>query len=591
MREYSKITSSSPVLRTLGEWYKENSKWYIFLLVLWIVITTVITSIEPIFMSKVIAYIEEFYKTWVFNTESFLYFIGIWGIYILLSACMSYIHRYYISDVPALEFHNTFSYKYLPNVFYMTFGTYLTKKMGSIYKNFDKWATSVFQLLFTILKDFLKTIISLIVVLWLLLTTNWQMTLLTLSMLPFMAITGYITHTKTRIPQKENSKKWNAAFGFMGDFLSSMQLGKILRLEKEYIMRFHSELEEAKALQLQISKGWALNDLITSFFVMISRFLVLGYGVYSIAHHTLTLSELMLVFSLIGMIYYPLGYIFWSLGNFQKINENLRVFYEEFDELPLETIEPHEMSLKEVKWKIEFRDVHFGYNSSKKIFSWLSFVISPGEKIAFVGDTGAGKSTIISLLFRFWDPESGSIFLDGEDIKHISRNSLRSHIGLVAQDSSLFNVSIRENLLFVKPEATEQEIHSALTNASADFALTLPEWLDTIIGERGLKLSGWEKQRIALARVFLQNPEVLVLDEATSALDTVTEKRVQLSLERLLRSKTSIIIAHRLSTIKHVDRIFVLEKGTIIESGTYEELLRNNGKFASLVHPDKLTLS
>lgn len=129
-------------------------------------------------------------------------------------------------------------------------------------------------------------------------------------MLPFMAITGYITHTKTRIPQKENSKKWNAAFGFMGDFLSSMQLGKILRLEKEYIMRFHSELEEAKALQLQISKGWALNDLITSFFVMISRFLVLGYGVYSIAHHTLTLSELMLVFSLIGMIYYPLGYIF-----------------------------------------------------------------------------------------------------------------------------------------------------------------------------------------------------------------------------------------------------------------------------------------
>lgn len=191
-----------------------------------------------------------------------------------------------------------------------------------------------------------------------------------------------------------------------------------------------------------------------------------------------------------------------------------------------------------------------------------------------MGNTGAGKSTIVSLLFRFWEPNSGKIYLDDQDIATLKKSDLRGHIGMVSQDNSLFNLSIRENLLLAKPDATEDELKKALENASANFVYKLENGLDTKIGERGLKLSGGEKQRLSIARIFLQNPQILVFDEATSALDNKTEKVIQESLENLMKDKTTIIIAHRLSTIRNVDTIFMLENGEIIESGSYDELVK-----------------
>lgn len=180
--------------------------------------------------------------------------------------------------------------------------------------------------------------------------------------------------------------------------------------------------------------------------------------------------------------------------------------------------------------------------------------------------------------------------LDGILLQDIKKSSLRHHIGVVSQDTSLFNLSIEENLKFANPKATKKQIEEALKSAQAEFVFDFPHGIKTIIGERGLKLSGWEKQRIALARLFLKNPEILILDEATSALDTSTEKKVDLALKNLMKWKTSIIIAHRLSTIRHVDRIFVLEQGKVVEIGNYEELIEKKGKFFALANPDKLIL-
>lgn len=191
-----------------------------------------------------------------------------------------------------------------------------------------------------------------------------------------------------------------------------------------------------------------------------------------------------------------------------------------------------------------------------------------------MGNTGAGKSTIVNLLFRFWEPNSGKILLDGQDISTLKKSDLRAHIGMVSQDNSLFNLSIRENLLFAKPDATEEELKIALEKSSANFVFSLENGLETVIGERGLKLSGGEKQRLSIARLFLQNPEIIILDEATSALDNKTEKNIQKSLDTLLEGKTAIIIAHRLSTIQNVDTIFMIENGKIIESGSYDELVK-----------------
>ena len=197
---------------------------------------------------------------------------------------------------------------------------------------------------------------------------------------------------------------------------------------------------------------------------------------------------------------------------------------------------------------------------------------------------------MVNLLLRFWDIDEGAIFLDGEDIRNIKKSSLRSHIGVVSQDNSLFNLSIEENLKFANPKATKKDIKQALINAEASFVFDLPKGIQTVIGERGLKLSGGEKQRISIARLFLKNPEILLLDEATSALDNVTEKKIEKALKKLMKGKTSIIIAHRLSTIQHVDTIFVLENGRVVEQGDYESLMKEQNKFYTLANPDKLIL-
>ncbi len=247
--------------------------------------------------------------------------------------------------------------------------------------------------------------------------------------------------------------------------------------------------------------------------------------------------------------------------------------------------------IKAPKWNIAFENVSFGYLKNKKVLDNISLEINSGQKIALVGNTGAGKSTIVNLIFRLWDIDNGSISLDGVDIRDIAKSSLRNNIGLVAQDNSLFNMSIKENLKFAKPRATKKDIETALRKAQAEFVFDLEHGIDTVIGERGLKLSGWEKQRLSIARLFLKDPKILILDEATSALDNKTEKKIQKALDTLMKWRTSIIIAHRLSTIQHVDTIYMLENGKIIESWNYETLMKKKSKFHELANPEHLILN
>ncbi len=578
------------LLRALSEFVDSIGKKNFVLLIVGILITTAIMAIEPFFMARVMGYIEGYYIQGIFPLQEFFVFLGIWVGYILCSLVASYIHRYFLSDRPALTFHNQIAYRYIKNAYHMTLGAYLQKKTGSIYKNFDRGASAHFQWIFFLLKDGLKTIFTLVYVLVFLVITSIPMTLLSLSMVPFMALSGWYVYRKTHSQQSEADELWTRAFGHLGDFMNNIQLGKILILERNFIMKFHTELDAALEYQKSTSRWWAANDMITTVFVMISRFLVFGYGVYMITQGHMSLANLMLVFSLIGMIYYPLGYLFGAIGNLQKWAVDLQKFYEEFEHIDQEQHEDGQ-TMQTPRGEIVFDAVHFGYTPDRTIIRNMSFCIAPGEKIALVGNTGAGKSTLISLLFRFWDVDTGEIRIDGVDIRQYSKKSLRQHLGLVAQDNSLFNLSIRENLLFARPDAAEEELIHALSEASANFVFDLEKGLDTVIGERGLKLSGGEKQRLSIARLFLQNPTILVLDEATSALDNATEKSIQNSLNHLMEGKTSIIIAHRLSTIKHVDRIFMIENGSIIESGSYDELIAKNGKFSRLANPDNLVIT
>lgn len=237
-----------------------------------------------------------------------------------------------------------------------------------------------------------------------------------------------------------------------------------------------------------------------------------------------------------------------------------------------------------VKGNVVFENVSFGYEADRTILKDISFSVTAGNTIALVGASGGGKTTLCSLLPRFYDIQSGSIQIDGIDIREYKLTSLRKHIGIVQQDVFLFDGTIRDNIMYGNTEATEAQLTQAIEDAQLnDLIEQLPEGLDTLIGERGVKLSGGQKQRVSIARIFLKNPPILILDEATSALDTETEKAVQKALERLSINRTTLVIAHRLATIKHADRIIVVQNGEIIEQGAHDNLLHQDGAYKNLI--------
>ncbi|HIN07784.1 MAG TPA: ATP-binding cassette domain-containing protein, partial [Pelagibacteraceae bacterium] len=249
-------------------------------------------------------------------------------------------------------------------------------------------------------------------------------------------------------------------------------------------------------------------------------------------------------------------------------------------------------SLKQLKinskTEIKFSNISFGYDERRTVIKDISFEVPNGKKVAIVGPTGAGKSTISRLLFRFYDPTNGSIYINDENINSISQHSLRKIIGVVPQDTVLFNDTIHYNISYGDPKASEDDIINAAKNADIhDFVISLPDGYETIVGERGLKLSGGEKQRVAIARTFLKNPKILFFDEATSALDSSTEKEIQKNLEIMSKDKTTLIIAHRLSTAAYADNIIVLDKGSIIEQGAHNYLLDLKGKYFEMWEKQK----
>ena len=267
----------------------------------------------------------------------------------------------------------------------------------------------------------------------------------------------------------------------------------------------------------------------------------------------------------------------------------MREFFEVLDTLPAVRDLPSAPDVGRLSGAVAFEDVSFSYDGKRTAVQDVSFSVSPGETIAIVGSTGSGKSTTLGLLHRAFDPQSGRIMVDGQDIREISLLSLRRNIGVVFQEPMLFARSIRENLSVGKPDATEDEMMEALDRAQASEVMARQtDGLDTLVGERGRTLSGGERQRLSIARALLKNPPILILDEATSALDAATEVKLQKALEEVMKGRTTFVIAHRLATIRNADRIMVFEQGRVIEIGTFDELVAKGGRFEALARAQYL---
>lgn len=371
--------------------------------------------------------------------------------------------------------------------------------------------------------------------------------------------------------------------GKAAESINGVRLIKALAGERSDMAQF---MEKADAYLTVCKKSFKITSYFVGSMIFFSNFInvaILVVGGLLINQGLMSFGELVAFFLYVGLFMKPLMQLLGFIQIYQRGMAGFKRFYELLQEKPEIVDAPDAKICPPCKGNITFDNVSFAYADGRPVIRNLSLSVAAGETVAFVGATGAGKTTIASLLLRFYEPQSGRILLDGCDIREFTQESLRRQIGLVQQDVFLFGDSVRYNIAYAKPDATADEVQAAAKAAAADeFIQKLPAGYDTEVGERGVKLSGGQKQRLAIARVFLKNPPVVVLDEATSALDNITEQQIQKELDELAVGRTTLIIAHRLSTIRHADKIVVLDEGAVAECGSHEELLARKGRYYDL---------
>jgi ATP-binding cassette subfamily B protein len=412
---------------------------------------------------------------------------------------------------------------------------------------------------------------------------NWRFTLIALSVAPVLFLVVFHYTRLIRKSSREVRKKEGQIVSLIQEVFTSIRVVKAFAREDYEQKRLEEESLESVEIAL---RARAIKSRLAPFveiIVAVGTSLVLWFGARMVLAGTLSVGDLVVFIAYLGKMYKPMQ----ELSKMTDTYAKAAVGYERIQEVLQSTSEvkdlPGARRAKNLKGDIEFENVTFGYDPAHPVLKNLSFKIEAGKVAALVGPTGAGKSTIISLIPRFYDPDQGVVKIDGQDVKRYQQKSVRDQVSFVLQETVLFNAPVWRNIAYGKPDASRDEILKASQLANAhEFIEKMPEGYDTMIGERGVTLSGGQRQRIAIARAVIRNTPILILDEPSSGLDAASEQLVFEALDRLMKGRTSVVIAHRLSTIQHADRIYVIKDGTIVESGKHEELLKAGGLYADL---------
>ena len=410
-----------------------------------------------------------------------------------------------------------------------------------------------------------------------------KLALLTLLPIPLMVLLTWWASRRVRGLYRVAKEKLATLNARLNDNLSGMEVIRSFAREPEEQERFRQASAEYQGAMIRGVLVWAWLSPLLQFMIGVASIIILWYGGLQVRDGAITLGVLVAYMSYIWRLYWPISEVSRETERIQQgLAAGDRIL--ELCDEPVDIVEaPHAQPLDTVEGEVVFHDVCFQYRDGEPVLDHLHLQVASGETVGLVGLSGAGKTTVVNLLLRFYDPQHGSLSLDGRDLRQLPLRWLRQQIGLVPQETFLFNTTIAENLAYGRPAATREEIVQAAQVANIhEFIASLPEGYDTLIGERGLKLSGGQRQRLALARAVLIDPPLLILDEATSSVDTESEQLIQQSLEHLLPGRTTIIIAHRLATLQVTDRIIVLQEGHVAESGDQEWLLAQNGLYRRL---------